>query len=258
MVFKTDKQELSRDALLGIIACIIGVAGVVFELGWISRILLVAAAVALTIYAARRHSAHLALRTVVAILVAATLVAFSARPIWEDFHKKYQRIVFRWPISFSGPDESSTPRSEPPDLPPLDLPGPPLSKWGKILYICPLPPKVDPDDRAAAKVAMRRNADVYGNALGVSFVFNDIPYGVRFDMTANSAEGEARMAGVQRVTIQLETASQGVFVTVLMNLPGGMGILESVGVDRNSEIEKLWTKQVERIVAAPEGKCRLL
>jgi hypothetical protein len=40
MAIKTDKQELSRDAFLGIIACIIGVAGVVFELGWITRILL--------------------------------------------------------------------------------------------------------------------------------------------------------------------------------------------------------------------------
>jgi hypothetical protein len=47
-------------------------------------------------------------------------------------------------------------------------------------------------------------------------------------------------------------------VTVLMNLPGGLGMLESVGVDRNSEIEKLWKNQVERIVAAPDGKCRLL
>jgi hypothetical protein len=198
MVAKPDRQQLSRDALLGIIACIIGVAGVVFELGWITRILLVAAPVALTIYAARRHSGHVVLRTAAATVVAATLVAFSVRPIWEDFHKKYPNILFRWPISFSGPDESSTPRSEPPDLPPLDLPGPPLSKWGKVLYICPLPPKIDPGDRASAKAAILRNADIYGNALGVSFVFNDIPYGVRFDMTPKSAEGEARMAGVQR------------------------------------------------------------
>jgi hypothetical protein len=43
-----------------------------------------------------------------------------------------------------------------------------------------------------------------------------------------------------------------------MSLIGGMAILEAVSVDRGSDIEKLWTKQVEKIVSALEGKCRLI
>jgi hypothetical protein len=143
-------------------------------------------------------------------------------------------------------------------MPPLDLPGAPLSKWGKVLYLCPFPPKISANDRNAVKTAIRKNADIYGNALGVSFVFNEIPYGVRFDITPKNSEGETRLNGIQRATIQLEAASQGVFVTVSMSLIGGMAILEAVGVDRDSDIEKLWTKQVEKIVGAAEGKCRLL
>jgi hypothetical protein len=140
----------------------------------------------------------------------------------------------------------------------LDLPGPPLSKWGKVLYICPFPPKVSASDRDAARAAIRKSADIYGNALGVSLVFNEIPYGVRFDITSKNAEGELRMNGIQRATIQLEAATQGIFVTVSMSLIGGMAILESVGVDRDSDIEKIWSTQIEKMVGAPEGKCRLI
>src|SRR5262249_13875560 len=98
----------------------------------------------------------------------------------------------------------------------------------------------------------------YGNATGISLVFNEIPYGVRFDITPSNTEGELRMTGVQRGTVQLEAASKGIFVTVSMHLIGGMAMLESVGVDRGSDIEKRWTKQVEKMVGAPEGKCRLI
>jgi hypothetical protein len=256
MARKVDKKELSRDALLTIIACVAGVAAAIFELGWVSRLMLIAFAVGLTIFAARRHSAHPVLRTSVAAVVVALLLVFSARPIWLDFHRTFPNIVLRWPVSLSGGDELAT--REPPDLPPLDLPGAPLSKVGKVMYLCPMPPKVDAADRAVARAAFRKNADIYGRAFGVSIVINEIPYGIRLDITPNGAEGEARLAGVQRVTFQLETASRGLFVTVLMHMPAAMGLMESLGVDRDSDIEKLWKKQVEQLAGATEGTCRLL
>ena len=49
---RTDNQNLSRDAFLGIIIGLAGIAGVVFTLGWISRSLLVLFAVGLTVCAA--------------------------------------------------------------------------------------------------------------------------------------------------------------------------------------------------------------
>jgi hypothetical protein len=60
-----------------------------------------------------------------------------------------------------------------------------------------------------------------------------------------------------RFTVQLEAASQGIFVTIFMNM-GAMGILEAVGLERDSGMEKMWRKLAEQMTMAPEGKCRLL
>jgi hypothetical protein len=224
---------------------------------WEIGIPVVLGSISVVVFTALRHPSHAYIRGTVAVLIVALLITVAWRPIWDSFHKDYPHVAFHWPISFGDSERPTTALSDPPDLPPLDLPGPPLSKWGKVLYICPLPPKIDVN-REAVKAAIRRNADIYGNALGISLVLNEIPYGIRFDITAKNAEGDSRMAGVQRVTIQLEAASQGIFAIVSMNLAGGMAMLESVGVDRDSDIEKLWTKEVERIVGVADGKCRLL
>jgi hypothetical protein len=253
-----EKQPLERASLEAYGGIICGIVGVLMTSWWIKTVLLVLA-IALLVHAVFRSSKTIAWRLytkiIVSIILAAVLVAIGGQPIWDDVHKQYPTVALRWPITFGASDVA--PR-EPPDMPPLDLPGAPLSKWGKVLYLCPFPPKVGASDREAAKDVIRRNADIYGKALGVSFVFNEIPYGVRFDITPNNAEGDLRMNGIQRGTIQLETASQGIFVTVSMSLIGGMAILEAVGVDRGSDIEKLWTKQIEKIVGASEGKCRLI
>jgi hypothetical protein len=244
-----------------IVAVLALVAAIIMWLAppnWEIGISVVIVSIAVVAFTALRHSSHPLFRSAVAVLIAAFLITVGWRPIWNSFHKDYPNVAFRWPISFGTPEQPAQVPSNPPDMPPLDLAGPPLSKWGKVLYLCPFPPKVDAGDREAARATIRRNADIYGNALGIALVLNDIPYGIRFDITAKNTEGETRMGGVQRVTIQLEAASQGIFATVSMNLIGGMAILEAVGVDRNSEMEKLWTKQVEKMVGVPEGKCRLL
>jgi hypothetical protein len=38
------------------------------------------------------------------------------------------------------------------------------------------------------KAEIRRNAEILGNGLGLSYVLSDIPYGIRFDVTANTGE----------------------------------------------------------------------
>jgi hypothetical protein len=226
---------------------------------WKIGIPVVVASIALVAITALRHASNAFLRGTAAVLVVAILVAVAWRPIWESFHKDYPNVAFHWPISF-GDSEQQSALSDPPDIPPLNLPGPTLSKWGKVLYLCPFPAKVDRERREEVKAAIRRNADIYGNAMGFDFVFNEIPYGIRFDITAKTPQGTINMGGgaLQRVTIQLEAASQGIFATITMNLAGGMGMLESVSLDRDSNMEKLWKSQVERIAGVPEGKCRLL
>jgi hypothetical protein len=126
-----------------------------------------------------------------------------------------------------------------------------------MLYLCPYPADVDPRDAEAIKRQIRQNADIYGKALGIDFVLNDIPYGIRFDVTANGPDGHQRMQMVQRYTIQMERASSGIFVTITMDFPGGAAILGQVPAERNSEIAKISDREVEQLGFAP-GTCRML
>jgi hypothetical protein len=224
---------------------------------WEIGIPVVVVSIALVAFTALRHTSHPFIRGGVAIFITALLVTVAWHPIWESFHKDYPHVAFHWPISFGVPERPTAALSDPSDMPPLDLPGPPLSKLGKVLYICPFPPKAE-TDRETVKAAIRRNAEIYGNAMGVDFIFNEVPYGIRFDITAKDFDGQARLNGVQRITIQLEAASKGIFATISMNLMGGMGFMEAMGLDRDSEMEKIWKSQVEKIVGVPAGSCRLL
>jgi hypothetical protein len=57
------------------------------------------------------------------------------------------------------------------------------------MFICPYPKEVDYADAQAALAQMRRNADIYGKALGFDLIISEIPYGIRFDVTARDTEG---------------------------------------------------------------------
>jgi hypothetical protein len=253
----TKKHALERASLEAYGGIVCGIIGVLMT-GWWIKVGLLVIAIALLTHAVFRSNKTISWKLYAkvgfSLALAALLVVVGWRSIWEDFRKEHPYIAFQWPVTF----EARSATREPPDMPPLDLPGAPLSKWGKVLYLCPFPPKISASDRQAAIEAIRRNADIYGNATGISFVFNEIPYGVRFDITPGNAEGDLRMNGVQRGTIQLEAASRGIFVTVSMSLVGGMAILEAVGIDRGSDVEKLWAQQIEKMLGASEGKCRLL
>jgi len=187
------------------------------------------------------------------IIVSAIPLSGEGYVLYWHFHSKTV-VAFHWPITFGPP----TLPADPPDLPPLNLPGPPLSKSGKVMFLCQYPSHIDPRDSEAVKAEIRRNADILGNALGLSLVFNVIPYGFRFDVTANGTEGQLRMNGFQRMTIQVEGASTGLFVTLLMELPGGLAILSMMPVERNSEITSLLAKLAAQFTGVPEDKCRLL
>jgi hypothetical protein len=73
-------------------------------------------------------------------------------------------------------------------------------------------------------------------------VFNPIPYGFRFDVTANGAEGELRLGGVQRFTIQVKRASQGIFVMATTDMV--LSILTMIPIERGSDGAKLWAQIV--------------
>jgi hypothetical protein len=227
---------------------------------WEIGIPVVVISIGLVAFTALRHPSRPVIRGAAASLVIALLVAVAWHPIWESFHKDYPNVAFRSPITFGDPEQPRVASSEPADMPPLNLPGPTLSKIGKVLYLCPLPPQADPEKREAIKAEIRRNAEIYGNAAGVDVAFNEIPYGIRFDITAKTPQGKMNMGGgaVDRITIQLEAASAGIFVTMTTNFAGTMGFVEAMPLERNSDMEKIWRSQAEKITGAPEGKCRLL
>jgi hypothetical protein len=211
-------------------------------------------AIALIVFAAIRHDSRALWRSIIAAVAILGFVAAIWKPLWNSFHKDYPRITFNWPVTLNGPLPAA---NDPPDAPPLNLPGPALSKWGKMMYMCPFPPNVNPHDAETAKEQVRRNAEVFGKALGVDLVLTDIPYGVRFDVTANDSNGQARMQAIQRYTVQLERTGSGIFVTFTMDFTGAMAILSQVPTDRGSEYEKPFDNAVEQL-GFPPGKCRML
>jgi hypothetical protein len=250
------KLPLERSTLEAYGGAILGVLGAVVTAWWAKSILLVCAA-GLLIHAVSRSSWTIRwswrskIATGFGVLVVLSLVG--GAPIFEDFHKQHPRITFNWPITFNGPLSRPV---DPPDMPPLNLPGPPLSKWGKMMYLCPYPPEVNASDPEAAKAQIRRNADIFGRALGLDLILNEIQYGIRFDATANSAEGQMRMGMSQRFTAQMEAASRGIFIVLTTELPGAISILGQVPADRDSDFAKAFDKAIELFGFAP-GTCRM-
>jgi hypothetical protein len=225
---------------------------------WEIGIPVIIVSIALVAITALRHTSHPFVRGTAAVMVVALLVAVVSQPIWESFHKDYPNVAFRLPISFGGSEQRNQTLSGPPDMPPINLPGPPLSKFGKVLYFCQFPPKVTGIDRESAKAAIRRNLEIFGNETGLTMVLSDIAYGIRYDVTAKDLEGALRMNGLNRVTIQIEVASNGLFVTLGAMMTGPLALLQEMGIERGSDTDKAYQKTVETIVGVSEGKCRLL
>jgi hypothetical protein len=121
-----------------------------------------------------------------------------------------------------------------------------------------LPENLDQRDSEATKKEFKRNAEILGQATGMSYVLSEIPFGVRIDMTAMNPEGKRLLRGGQRFTIQIERLSNGLFVTTTIDLPGPLSMLAMMPVERNSDIEKTSVKSVSQIIGVSEDKCRLI
>jgi hypothetical protein len=222
--------------------------------GWRVGIVIWLGVVALVGFTALRHQSHPIKRGLIAGAVVLFLVFVTWRPIWESFHKDYPRAAFNWPITLTGPAPIP---AEPPGMPPLHLPGPPLSKWGKAMFICQYPAQINATDTATARAQIRRNAEIYGKALGVDIILTEIPYGIRFDVTASDAQGQQLLFPNQRYTVQLEMASNGIFVTFTLDFVGGISMLSQVSLDRDSDIAKSYVMNAEEL-GFPSGTCRML
>jgi hypothetical protein len=213
--------------------------------------------IAVVIAAAVRHQSHPLVRIPVACAVVLALVAVAWRPIWTSFRKDYPRATINWPVTLNPPEapKVTAAPADPPDMPPTTLPGPALSKFGKAMFLCQLPENIPAQDPEAVLAEIRRNLDILGNATGLSFVINRIPYGFRLDVTENGPEGQLRMGGAQRFTVQIERSSQGAFVTISIDL-AVLGILSMMPLD--AEAEKMFRKLASQFISTAEDKCRLL
>jgi hypothetical protein len=214
--------------------------------------------VALVIFTAIRHQSHPIRRAIVAVIAITVLVWAAAEPIWKSLRVDYPNMAFQSPITFNtSAAPLQVPSIDPPDMPPLNLPGPPLSRWGNIMFICPTPPSIDPKKRDEVIEQIKRNADIYGKALGLDLVFNEIPYGVRFDVTARDTQGQTRMQMAERYTVQMEAAANGILVDVTLYWIGAYAILSEFTLERDSQMAKLWASQMEQLGFAA-GTCRML
>jgi hypothetical protein len=211
--------------------------------------------VALVVFTAVRHQSHPVRRTLVAAVTILILIWAAAGPIWKSFRAEYPRAAFSWPITLNPPAPPPVASLSPPDMPPTNLPGPALSKWGKVMFLCQLPENIPPQDPEAVLALIRRNFEIIGNATGLSMVINQITYGFRIDVTANNSEGQMRMGGLQRFTIQIERAAQGVFVTISIDI-GTLGILSMMPIDQKSQT--MFSGLVTQFTSISADKCRML
>ncbi len=101
------EDSLSRSDVLAIVGTLVGLTPPMFE-SWVTKSLLLGAAILLILYWALRHRVHPIWR----IDIGAGLICFFVygywRPIWDDFHEKHPKIVWGWwrPLDF----KSSIPR----------------------------------------------------------------------------------------------------------------------------------------------------
>jgi hypothetical protein len=252
---KHKKWQPTVSDLVGIFGILVAVIVYLARPDWEIGGGLALLAVALIVFAAFRHSSHPAWRMMAAVAVMAVFVAAIWRPLWDSFHKDYPNLALQWPVTSTARPALSP---NPPDMPPLNLPGPPLSQWGKALILCQRPPKVETGNRDSMIADIKRNVEIFGKATGVDIVFNEIAYGIRLDITASSTEGQMRMAGAQRATIQIEGTTAGLLVIISIEFPGGMALLDKVTVDRGSEIESAFKKLAANMTGNAEDQCRML
>ena len=253
----SNKWRPTVSDILTIVALVVAVIMWFVQPTWEIGIPITVVTIAVVIFAALRHQSHPLIRIPIACVVVVILIAVVWRPIWNSFHKDYPRAAFNWPVTLNPPAVAPTPPAEPSDMPPLNLPGPPLSKWGNVMFICPQPAAVDPNKREEIKAQIRRNAEIYGKALGLDLVLSEIPYGIRFDVTARDTEGNQKLGMAQRYSVRMEATSYGIFLVFNIDFIGAFGILSGLPLERNSEMAKMWATQTEQMGFA-HGACRML
>lgn len=250
-----EKWRPSVGDIITIAALVVAVIMWFVQPTWEVGVPLTAITIAVVIFAAARHPSHALVRIPIAAGVIVILIAVVWHPIWDSFRKEYPRAAFNWPITLNPPVTPPGLPADPSDMPPTNLPGPTLSKWGKSMFLCQFPPDIVPQDPETILAGIRRNLEIVGNATGLSLVINRITYGFRIDVTANGPEGEIRMGGTQRFTVQIERSTQGIFVTISFDI-GALGILSMMPV--NSKSQKMLAKVVTQFTGVPEDKCRML
>jgi hypothetical protein len=116
---KMGGEYLSQDAFIGVGGIVVGIGAYLAAPGWGTRLFFLVVAVSLIIYAARHHSSHPVARALGAVIAIGLLVAYSWRPILEDFQKNDGVISAR-----SLPQKSE-PEPIKPTAPTKEIPGPP-------------------------------------------------------------------------------------------------------------------------------------
>jgi hypothetical protein len=97
---------LTRDTWIAVIGSVTGIGAVEFDQNWIVRIVFLAIALGLILYAGFQH--RIVFR-VLSIILSVIFIALSWRPIWNDFHTAYPFLVIRAPFAYETPSKASLP-----------------------------------------------------------------------------------------------------------------------------------------------------
>ena len=288
------EESLSTEALIGIALGLAGIGGIVFDLDWITRSILVLCAVAATIYAARRHNSHPALRFFGGLLVIALFVGFSWRSIWTDFHEKHPTFTWSEPPPESKPapplvadsspqqaipqdrtDDRSTaspsalPESPPPNSPqqPSSVPlpsAPTQSRLDRFIFDCNVAPPQTLEEDVRQKELLQKNIRAWADTFGVSVSFSEITNGIQVTIEAKTKEAKVRfismgiLAGVTKVIVEARWIDRRRVVVAHADVPKNYQYLSLVIPDPSAPqiIEGL--KLIAQFLGAPEDACRLI
>jgi hypothetical protein len=109
--------------------------------------------------------------------------------------------------------------------------------------------------RADIKERIQAAQGTFGIAIDVS----DIPGGRKIEITPTSAEGQMRMEGVTRWTMEMRRSGSEILVTSMFDVPDPMGALfKLMRVDPTSEQAKTEHEQIEQMLGVPKGTCQLI
>jgi hypothetical protein len=170
------------------------------------------------------------------------------------------------PLPVARPDEAPRPSVAGPAPSKPEL----LSKSYKYILACdsPPPPDMSPAEREKKKKEMEEAFQTWGDAIGLSYKFEDIRGGIKMQAEAVTDEAKARFgilsaAGVTKIVMEMRRVASQIIIDIIIVYPDSMPdmlkfLLAISKVDPDAANVVELRRNFERSLQLAEGKCRVI